>query len=45
MTGPSEALPDAYAAALATVGGVTLRALETAQRRLHPATVETLRAL
>jgi phospholipase/carboxylesterase len=48
VTGPGEALPDAYAAALATVGGVTLRALETveiAQRRLHPATIDTLRAL
>jgi hypothetical protein len=48
VTGPGEALPDAYAAALATAGGATLRALETieiAQRRLHPATVETLRAL
>ena len=48
MTGPSEVLPDAYAAALASVGGETLRALETveiAQRRLHPATIEALRAL
>ena len=48
MTGPGEALPDAYAAAIASVGGATLRALETveiAQRRLHPATIETLRAL
>ena len=48
MTGPGEALPDGYAAVLATAGGATLRALETvevAQRRLHPATIETLRAL